>query len=110
MISAAASAGVAISWINDVVRMAHTNSGMRCMVMPGGRRFRIVTRKLIEPRMDELPRMITPISHRLWPNGARTLSGGYAVQPESAAPPGVKNPDRIRIAAGGIIQNERALI
>src|SRR5215203_2844850 len=109
MMSAAARAGVAMSWMNDVVRMAHTNSGMRCMVMPGVRMFRMVTRKLTEPRIDEVPRIITPTIHRLCPYGARMLSGGYAVQPESAAPP-VKKPDRIMRAAGGIIQNERALI
>src|SRR5438445_6355796 len=103
--------------MNDVVSIAHTNSGMRCMVMPGVRMFRMVTRKFIEPRIDELPRMITPTSHRLWPNGPRALSGGYDVQPASALPvgkcpvgSGKKNPDRISKPAGRIIQNDSALI
>src|SRR6185312_7130874 len=95
--------------MNDVVRIAHTNSGKRCMVMPGVRMFRMVTRKFIEPRIDDMPRMMTATSHRVWPNGALTLSGGYDVQPASAAPP-VKNPLSMMIAAGGIIQNDRALI
>src|SRR6266568_9587834 len=100
--------------MNDVVSMAQTNNGMRCMVMPGVRMFRMVTRKFIAPRIEELPRMISPTSHRLWPNGPRTLSGGYEVHPASAAPvanfwvgSGKKNPDRMSEPAGRIIQNER---
>src|SRR5215216_608587 len=103
--------------MNDVVSIAHTNSGMRCMVMPGVRMFRIVTRKFIEPRMDEAPRMKTPTNHRLWPNGPRLLSGGYDVQPASAAPvanfwvgSGSQKPARIISPAGKISQNESALI
>src|SRR3979409_2558222 len=102
--------------MKDVVSMAHTNNGMRCMVMPGVRMFRMVTRKFIEPRIDELPRMNTPTNHRLWPNGPRALSGGYEVPPASAAPvanfcvgSGKKNPDRISSPAGRIIQNDSAL-
>src|SRR5215467_9425502 len=102
--------------MNDVVSIAHTNSGMRCMVMPGVRMFRMVTRKLIEPRIDEAPRMKTPTSHKLCPNGPCTLSGGYDVQPESAAPvgnlpvgSGKKNPERISKPAGGTSQNDNAL-
>src|SRR6202158_3243007 len=103
--------------MNDVVSIAHTNRGKRCIVMPGVRMFRMVTRKFIEPRIEELPRMITPTSHRLWPKGPRALSGGYEVQPASALPvanfpvgSGKKNPDRISNPAGRIIQNDRALI
>src|SRR5260370_3958087 len=101
--------------MKDVVSMAHTNSGRRCMVMPGVRMFRMVTRKFIEPRIDEAPRMKTPTSHKLWPNGPRALSGGYDVQPASAAPvanlpggSGKKKPDRIISPAGRIIQNDSA--
>src|SRR5260370_17464528 len=88
--------------MNDVVSIAHTNSGIRCIVMPGVRMFRMVTRKFIAPRIDELPRMMTPTNHRLWPKGPRALSGGDEGQPPAAAPPakflgglGEKNPDRI---------------
>src|SRR5258708_19585661 len=101
--------------MNDVVSIAHTNSGMRCMVMPGVRMFRMVTRKFIEPRIDELPRMITPTSHRLWPNGPRALSGGYDVQPPSALPlpnlplgSGKKKPERITRPPPRTIQNHNA--
>src|SRR5438094_10451892 len=103
--------------MKDVVRIAQTNSGTRCMVIPGVRMLRMVTRKFIDPRMDEVPRMMTPTSHRLSPKGPRTLSGGYDVQPASAAPvanlpvgSGKKNPDRISRPAGKIIQNDSALI
>src|SRR6267143_4642236 len=103
--------------MNDVVSIAHTNKGRRCIVMPGVRMFRMVTRKFIEPRIEELPRMNTPTSHRLCPNGPRALSGGYDVQPASAAPvgnfwvgSGKKNPDKMSKPAGSIIHNDRALI
>src|SRR6266540_1017699 len=103
--------------MNEVVSIAHTKSGRRCIVMPGVRMLRMVTRKLIEPRIDDAPRMKTPISQRLWPNGPWTLSGGYDVQPASAAPvanlpvgSGKKNPDRISKPAGGTSQNDSALI
>src|SRR5262249_61116867 len=79
--------------MNEVVRMAHTNSGMRCIVIPGVRMFRMVTRKFIEPRIDDVPRMITATSHRLWPNGPRSDSGGGGGQPEKAAPPRKKAPN-----------------
>src|SRR5260370_9396004 len=72
--------------MNDVVSMAHTNSGKRCMVMPGVRMFRMVTRKFIAPRIDDAPRMKTPTNHKLWPNGPRALRGGYDVPPPSSAP------------------------
>src|ERR1700704_3702757 len=95
--------------MNDVVSIAHTNSGMRCMVMPGVRMFRMVTRKFIDPRIEELPRMNTPTSHKLCPNGPRALSGGYEVQPASAAPvanfcvgAGEENPDRMGRPAGEV--------
>src|SRR3979490_1711076 len=103
--------------MNEVVSIAQTNSGKRCMVMPGVRMFRIVTRKFIEPRIDDAPRMKTPTSHKLWPNGPRELSGGYEVQPASAAPvanlpggSGKKKPESITNPAGRIIQNDSALI
>src|SRR5216683_365828 len=98
--------------MNDVVSIAQTNSGMRCMVMPGVRMFRMVTRKFIAPRIDELPRMNMPTNHRLWPNGPRALSGGYDVQPASAAPvanfwggPEKKTPDRIMSRGAKITKN-----
>src|SRR5262249_62278522 len=95
--------------MNEVVRMAHTNSGMRCIVIPGVRMFRMVTRKFIEPRIDDVPRMITATSHRLWPNGPRSDSGGEEVQPASAAPPGKKPPSN-SIPAGGGIQNDTRVV
>src|ERR1700730_4416755 len=101
--------------MNDVVSMAQTNRGKRCIVMPGVRMFRMVTRKFIEPRIDDVPRMITPTSHRLWPNGPRALSGGSEVHRTSALPvgnlpvgSGKKKPDRINSPAGRLIQNDSA--
>src|SRR5262249_56781639 len=95
--------------MNEVVRMAHTNSGMRCIVIPGVRMFRMVTRKFIEPRIDDVPRMITATSHRLWPNGPRSDSGGEEGQPASAAPPVKKTPS-ITVPPGGSIHNAKAVI
>jgi len=38
-----------------VSRIDHTNRGIRSMVMPGARIFRIVVMKLIEAMMEEAP-------------------------------------------------------
>ena len=37
----------------------HTKSGIFMRVMPGARRFRIVVMMLIEPMIEEAPRMCT---------------------------------------------------
>jgi len=38
-----------------VIKTAQTNSGVRCATIPGQRMFRIVTIKLIAPRIEETP-------------------------------------------------------
>ena len=44
--------GAASTTSNDVARMLHVNTGIRIMVIPGVRIRRIVTMKLIPPRID----------------------------------------------------------
>ena len=51
----------------------------------------MVTMKLTDPSSDDVIRKIMPISHHVWPSvGVMTDSGGYDVQPDCAAPPGMK--------------------
>merc|ERR1711871_161855 len=38
-----------------VIRTDHTNKGILCMLIPGGRMFRIVVMKLTAPKIEEVP-------------------------------------------------------
>ena len=55
IVIAPASTGSASTSRNAVTSIDHTNSGIRCIVMPGARMLKIVVMKLIAPRIDEAP-------------------------------------------------------
>jgi hypothetical protein len=55
MVSVPASTGIASSIRNAVIRIDHTNSGIRRKVMPGARMLKMVVMKLIAPRIDAAP-------------------------------------------------------
>ncbi len=91
----------------ETVRMDQTKSGIFQNVMPGRRSLKIVTRKLIPPRIDDVPTTTSPKSHKSTPGPSvyrMFVSGAYPVQPTSACP------IQIIAAAGGSIQNPSALI
>ena len=72
MVIAPASTGSDSSSRNTVTRIDHTNSGMRCSVMPGARMLKMVVMKLIAPRIDEAParwieRITKSIAGPVWP-------------------------------------------
>jgi hypothetical protein len=67
--------GVAITTSSDVVKLAHTSSGIRQNVMPGARIVMIVTRKLSAVAIDEAPAHWTPMLKNTWPNGCSDASG-----------------------------------
>ncbi len=67
-VSAPARNGVAMTMMIEVARMAHTNSGICQMPMPAGRMLRMVTMKLIAPRMDEMPSRCSDTAHIVWPS------------------------------------------
>ena len=67
--------GVAITTSSEVVKFAHTSSGMRQNVMPGARIVMIVTRKLSAVMIDEVPANCTPIVKNCWPSGALSDNG-----------------------------------
>ena len=67
--------GVAITTNNEVVKFAHTRSGMRQKVIPGARIVMIVTRKLRAVAIDEAPAHCTPIWKKMLPSGRTTASG-----------------------------------
>ena len=55
MVIAPANTGIANSNRKVVTKIDQTNRGIRCMVSPGARIFRIVVMKLIELRIDDAP-------------------------------------------------------
>src|SRR5436189_1749191 len=83
MVSVPASTGIASSIRNAVIRIDHTNSGIRGKVMPGARMLKIVVMKLIAPRIEEAPaRWIDRIAKSTAGPGWPELdSGAYKVQP-----------------------------
>src|SRR5919197_6568976 len=98
--------GVAITTRSEVVKFAHTRSGMRQKVIPGARIVMIVTRKLSAVMIDDAPAHWTPMLKNVWPRGRWTESGGYPVQPSPM--PGKKRLMQNMIPAIGSSQYERA--
>ena len=65
--------GVAITTSSEVVKFAHTSSGIR--QNPGARIVMIVTRKLSAVRIDDAPAHWTPMLKNIEPTGESTDSG-----------------------------------
>ncbi len=81
MISALVMTGVAISTSTLVTRSVQVSSGIRKRVIPGARILKIVTRKLIAPRIELVPTRMSPVIHRSCPgpvddSGRSSDSGG----------------------------------
>src|SRR4029079_15580051 len=94
--------GVAMTTRTLVTRIVQTMMGMRNRVIPGARILKIVTRKLMPPRMELVPMRMIAAIHRSWPgpgddSGNRSVNGGELVQPAAAPPPGGGDPDNRRI-------------
>ena len=66
--------GVAITTSSEVVKFAHTSSGMRQNVIPGARIVMIVTRKLSAVMIELAPAHWTAIEKKTFPNGWSTES------------------------------------
>ena len=112
MISALVRTGVAISTRMLVVSTVQARIGIRNSVIPGARILKIVTRKLIAPRIELVPMSVRPMIQRSVPVplNCGPESGGYSVQPAAAAPPETKNPDPMRIPPRGRSHSDSALI
>ncbi len=89
-----------------MANIAHTKIGSRPHVMPGARRWMIVTRKFSPPRMEDRPNVIIARQKNVCPAAFRRLSGGYAVQPESQPPAACAASSST--ATGGTSQNVSA--
>src|SRR3954452_25525622 len=88
--------GVAITTSSEVVKLAHTSSGMRQNVMPGARIVMIVTRKLRAVMIDDAPAHWTPWLKKIAPIGwCDEQRGAYPVHPQANAPPGTTNESTI---------------
>ncbi len=112
MIRALVRTGVAISTSTLVTRTVQTRIGIRNRVIPGARILKIVTRKLIAPRIELVPISVRPMIHRSVPGPLYCApdSGGYSVQPDAAAPPEARKPEAISAPPSGSSQNDSALI
>ena len=66
---------------------AQTKNGRRNQVRPGARSCTMVVMKLRAPSSDEKIRHSMPNSQNVCPDGAKSASGGYDVQPDIGAPP-----------------------
>jgi hypothetical protein len=67
--------GVAMTTSSEVVKFAHTSSGIRKNVIPGARMVMIVTRKLSAVAIDEAPANCTATVKNVWPSGSSVESG-----------------------------------
>src|SRR5919108_733293 len=85
MISADATVGIETIIINDVISVAHANSDIFISGKSGCFIFSIVTTKLIEPSIEEIPRIFIPKTHisAAGPGALIIEYGAYAVQPVS---------------------------
>ena len=107
--------GVAIRTRTLVTRIVQTMIGIRNRVIPGARILKIVTRKLMPPRIELVPMRTRAMIHRSWP-GARRLERPVGrerrVATSSRPPPTppTKKPESRRIPPSGSIQNDSALI
>src|SRR4029079_15291259 len=91
--SALVMTGVAMTTRTLVTSIVQTMIGKRNRVMPGARILKIVTRKLMPPRIELVPMRMIAAIHRSWPgpgedSGRRSDNGGEVVPPPGAAPPG----------------------
>ena len=59
--------GVAMTTRTLVTRIVQTMIGIRNRVMPGARILKIVTRKLMPPRIELVPIRMSATIHRSWP-------------------------------------------
>ena len=67
MIRALVMTGVAISTRTEVTSTVQTRIGIRKRVIPGARILKIVTRKLMAPRIELVPISTRATIHRSWP-------------------------------------------
>ena len=90
-----------------MISQVQENIGIFISVMPGARMFRMVTMMLIEPMMEEAPRMCMAKMPASIEGPICRVSGAYSVQPAAGAPPGMKKEPASMAPAGIISQNEK---
>src|SRR6188768_979512 len=80
------------------------NIGIFISDMPGARMLRMVTMMLIEPMIEEAPRMCIAKMPASMEGPICRVSGAYSVQPAAGAPPGMKKDSTSMMPAGTISQ------
>src|SRR3972149_12262273 len=88
--------GVAIRTRTLVTSTVQTRIGIRKRVIPGSRILKMVTRKLIAPRIELVPMRVRDTIHRSWPElgelSGPILDSGGGGGAGAAAPPPLKKP------------------
>ena len=87
-----------------MINQVQQNMGIFISVMPGARMFKMVTMMLIEPMIEEAPRMCKAKMPASIEGPICRVSGAYSVQPAAGAPPGMKKEPTIMSEAGIISQ------
>src|SRR5919205_3182303 len=100
IINADARVGIETIIIKDVISVAHANKDIFIIGKSGCFILKIVTTKLMEPSIEDIPNIFIPNTHisAAGPGALIIEYGGYAVQPVS------ENPSHISAPATGIIQ------
>ena len=75
-VKAPARKGVAMTAMMLVARTAQQSRGMRQSVICGGRILKMVTIKLIEPMMEEMPSRCAPRAQSVWPSPLKSVESG----------------------------------
>src|SRR2546426_11959456 len=104
--------GVAMTTRTLVTSIVQTMIGIRNRVIPGARILKIVTRKLMPPRIELVPMRASETSHRSCPGpgdfvGPTSDRGGELGQPAAGAPPRGGKPASSRDPPRGRIKKEK---
>src|SRR5690606_40200501 len=107
IVTAPASTGIAMIIRYAVMSHVHANIGIFISAMPGARMFMIVTMMLIAAMIDDSPSKCTAKIMNGNALPVWSTSGGYIVQPDAGAPPGMKNVMSRSMLANGSSQNDQ---
>src|ERR1700678_2998567 len=107
MVTAPASTGITAINRYAVISQDQQNSGILRSVIPGARMFMMVTTTLMAPMMEEAPMRCTAKMSMGMASPVCSTSGGYMVQPDAGAPPGMSSVDKSMVNANGRSQKLR---
>src|SRR5690606_38593955 len=107
IVTAPARTGIAMIIRYAVISHVQQNIGIFIRPIPGARMFMIVTMMLIDAMIDDRPSRWTAKIENGSDAPCCRESGGYIVQPDAGAPPGIRNVMRSSVVANGSSQNDQ---